>query len=158
MSSYYALLRVTIFRKVVLPHFLISLAYALFIGGLVGLGIWIWWILQTGWFWPGESDNVKIRFYEFMECELPQHVNSTIILPSAPKLKPCQSAFLLWAGLMIASFSVITFSFVSYFLGKSLQTKSSKKAGTMAGLYRFNYDWICRYVVAGSIAGSSLAM
>ena len=114
---------------------------------------------MTGWLWPGKSDNVKILFYEFMDCELPSHVNSTIIFPSPPKLKPCQSAFLLWAGLMIASMSVITFSFVSYFLGKSLQTKNIKKAGAMAKVFTililigFAGMW-----TAGSIAGSSLAM
>ena len=157
--SYYALLRVTLFRKVVLPHFLVALAYALFVGGSIGLGIWAWWVQSTGWFWPGKSDHVKIQFYEFMDCELPPHVNSTVILPSAPKLKACQSAFLLWSGLMIASFSVITFSFVSYFLGKSLQTKSTKKAGTMARVFSvlmmigFAGMW-----TAGSIAGSSLSM
>ncbi len=157
--SYYALLRVALFRKVVLPHFLIALAYALFIGGSMGLGIWVWWVQTTGWFWPGKSDHVKIQFYEFMDCELPPHVNSTVILPSAPKLKSCQSAFLLWSGLMIASFSVISFSFVSYFLGKSLQAKSAKKAGTMARVFSvlmmigFAGMW-----TAGSIAGSSLSM
>ena len=48
---------------------------------------------MTGWLWPGKSDSIKILFYEFMDCELPSHVNSTIIFASSPKLKPCQSAF-----------------------------------------------------------------
>ena len=140
------------------PFHTISLAYALFVCGCVGLGTWIWWVQMTGWLWPGKSDNVKILFYEFMDCELPSHVNSTIVFASSPKLKPCQSAFLLWAGLMIASMSVITFSFVSYFLGKSLQTKNTKKAGAMAKYSNLILIGFAGMWTAGSIAGSSLAM
>ena len=161
--GYYGLLRKTCFpeRRVMLPFYLSSLAIALFIHGTVGVGIWVWWVLSKQWFWPGKNDRVKVIFYEFMDCPLPPNINSTSVLhlSESPGLESCQAAFLMWAGLLIASCAVLTFSAILFFLGKSMLTKSSRKIG---GKIRIFSTMILLAIAgmwtAGSIAGSSLYM